>query len=929
VIFLGDYKNFEIWLESLDLNLQVRKCKSSKEMNILCDRIYEKLASLAQEKVKTYAMTYTEIMLRTALMYAFKQANANVKKIGDSLYHQHRCYDIAYNGLHGLFSDAVMSNGEMRMFADEKPTLLFDKCFLFSQYCNASRRYIYDFFDCGMVADAEHRFLAYFKFTFFSCLPYRLLNAVNCLYLIRWLVAFKREDLAHISDWIKELCSIEYDWILQQEQVYSRTITNELSQMHYKELLKLKKPIFAEQFSYQEVVNQLGMGTTKENFPLPLQFAENLIRATTYFFTNSSDGKRITAEKKTELIAQVLISCKRAETSCRSNWLMLRQLDRLVLPPPQKSWLISKSLKKKKVPPDEDVNKAIMDAYSEYKSFQHLLYILWRRQCGIYIAANVEQALQDYRPYHLAMLLSESMSIALRSATRMQETEHIQSQRLLSALKKDDALEDQLESLKISEKRAKLAVFPSGYFDGSQSFKAFIEEFPSDITVLQFSFDVNDILWLVRYHPSHEPYAIPFCHIASTGVGNSLFDRLKRILKESEATTSTKDIVATDFWNKRRELNAEMEKLVSEMQERFFGSLWPLCQPFSPKATQSSKASKVQAEIRNVGFCSAAAMILTHLLDYITNDEWTELITLMAERERSIKKELFDQLKFSTLKIRMGSKKKRCEGESYVFLVLPPSLSTIPWECMPVFQNALVSRIPSIFTLKALLVKHVVMPKPVNARNSYYVLNPTGNLPATQERLQGFVSNMKWQGVAGEIPKKDEVMKALKSQDMYVFLGHGSGRKYIGTSREFRNLDCRSVCLLMGCSSVEIMDEGRNFDGRSSVYDFMLAHCPCLVGCLWMITDGEADRFFMELMRFCFEELQLEANEQERNRKIAEKSIENCQKTPVKPKSEVKSSNDAYRFIMRGISKARTACKLPYLTGGSVVSYGLPTFAQY
>jgi hypothetical protein len=54
----------------------------------------------------------------------------------------------------------------------------------------------------------------------------------------------------------------------------------------------------------------------------------------------------------------------------------------------------------------------------------------------------------------------------------------------------------------------------------------------------------------------------------------------------------------------------------------------------------------------------------------------------------------------------MGSKKDRCKGEAYIFLILPPSLSTIPWECMPVFQDALITRIPSLFTLKALLVKH-------------------------------------------------------------------------------------------------------------------------------------------------------------------------------------------------------------------------------
>lgn len=62
------------------------------------------------------------------------------------------------------------------------------------------------------------------------------------------------------------------------------------------------------------------------------------------------------------------------------------------------------------------------------------------------------------------------------------------------------------------------------------------------------------------------------------------------------------------------------------------------------------------------------------------------------------------------------------------------------------------------------------------------------------------MSKMQWQGVIGQAPAKEDVMKALVSQDMYVFLGHGNGRKYIGTSRDFKDLDCRSVCLLIGCS---------------------------------------------------------------------------------------------------------------------------------
>jgi hypothetical protein len=80
----------------------------------------------------------------------------------------------------------------------------------------------------------------------------------------------------------------------------------------------------------------------------------------------------------------------------------------------------------------------------------------------------------------------------------------------------------------------------------------------------------------------------------------------------------------------------------------------------------------------------------------------------MAERE-SIKDESLERIKFTWPKQSTSENKKQCRGESYIFLVLPPLLSTIPWECMPVFTNALVSRVPSIYTLEALRTKHKVV----------------------------------------------------------------------------------------------------------------------------------------------------------------------------------------------------------------------------
>lgn len=64
-----------------------------------------------------------------------------------------------------------------------------------------------------------------------------------------------------------------------------------------------------------------------------------------------------------------------------------------------------------------------------------------------------------------------------------------------------------------------------------------------------------------------------------------------------------------------------------------------------------------------------------------------------------------------------------------------------------------------------------------------------------------------------------------------------------------RESNCRAVSILMGCSrftdgkysnirksfSVKIVEEGDGFDGRSMVYEYAIAQCPCVVGMLFPI----------------------------------------------------------------------------------------------
>jgi separase len=129
----------------------------------------------------------------------------------------------------------------------------------------------------------------------------------------------------------------------------------------------------------------------------------------------------------------------------------------------------------------------------------------------------------------------------------------------------------------------------------------------------------------------------------------------------------------------------------------------------------------------------------------------------------------------------------------------------------------------------------------VDGRKSFYVLNPDGDLTDTQKRIAEFIDRFQWNGLTGQIPTKDQLQVALNQHDLFLYIGHGSGGRYFGRST-VRESNCRAVTLLMGCSSLRTVDEGPGFDGRSVIHEYLIAQCPCIIGCLWLVTDGEIDR---------------------------------------------------------------------------------------
>lgn len=60
-----------------------------------------------------------------------------------------------------------------------------------------------------------------------------------------------------------------------------------------------------------------------------------------------------------------------------------------------------------------------------------------------------------------------------------------------------------------------------------------------------------------------------------------------------------------------------------------------------------------------------------------------------------------------------------------------------------------------------------------------YLLNPSGDLKDTEIRIKNFMNKKLWEGVYGSYIDVDKIIDKVKKNYLYLYMGHGSGEKYI------------------------------------------------------------------------------------------------------------------------------------------------------
>ncbi|CAJ0587732.1 unnamed protein product, partial [Mesorhabditis spiculigera] len=597
---------------------------------------------------------------------------------------------------------------------------------------------------------------------------------------------------------------------------------------------------------------------------------------------------RASDEDIEEVVAYTEKIAKYAQTTLYVDLLALRQATRPRPPPLAFDWLEAEESNRTGIltrcftprvraapkMSSKDKEAVLQKARQDFRAFSHLMHRDWRLPVCSLIARL------STNPWETAMMAAEMGLLATRQAAR--------------------TLEQDVGEIFIDVAR----------------FEAAVKNVPEDMTLFQLLLNDSGDLIVVKMHRDRKPIIVP---LALKKKVDKFLEEMAVILKENDSTGNLAKLTTDSkfFWKERRRVDELLMKFCDKMQDEIIGRFAMLFRPSASlgrhgqnaaKCIQSMTEMKLGDETR-AGLPShmAAELVSLFATSYERGDAGEEfdaqwrpllktmlaLVNLPATTASTISRSNDDFYP----KLVAAKKDTAQDHPRYTMLVISPELSVLPWESMPIFNDAYVGRVGSVHQfLRIFGNKAISVPCSIDPTRGAYICDPDNNLTETKKRMGDHMAKFGWKGTIGQVPGLDDFKQMLSGNDIYVYIGHGSGSKYFGRTL-VRKSGCTAVSLLMGCSSVAITPEGRGLDGRSAIFDYIIGSCPCLVGCLWMVTDGEIDRYLIDLSNYMFD---------------------------AKEKKGMTKKGQGLRMLMDGMAFARSRCKLRYLTGASVVSYGLP-----
>ncbi|XP_059138752.1 uncharacterized protein LOC131927103 [Physella acuta] len=422
---------------------------------------------------------------------------------------------------------------------------------------------------------------------------------------------------------------------------------------------------------------------------------------------------------------------------------------------------------------------------------------------------------------------------------------------------------------------------------------------PADWTVVQLTVvNYNPLnpgtgqVFITRLTPDLEPVTVELPHKRWL-----YLTRASRVYET--AIKYDNNLSPVDYWNHRFRKDKDIKNVVQYLQEMFLSSHKWLLRGRVDLVGQPKVSQLLETAAQN------AVDTVLHQLKYQLNYNTVRVLleAVLCAHEQDVTS-LFACVwpqdvssLVSQICLQLQGEVAQAYGEEClvtrgpVVLILDKTLNKLPWESMPDFLTEMVTRVPSLVTLDALLALHQnklvsSYRRGVDRDSAVAVIDPETNLlNAVNVLLPQFQQYDGWNCLSQKAPTVLDLKDFLSNNALYLYCGHGWGSQFVGGD-DLQMLNAKAVAVLMGCDSGKL-DYKPRLDGDGGPLYFLLAGCPTVVGNLWVVTDKDINLLTSSLMTEWM-----------------------SQKKPV-PLSHV-------------LTAARKVCRLTGLNGFAPVVYGLP-----
>jgi len=409
----------------------------------------------------------------------------------------------------------------------------------------------------------------------------------------------------------------------------------------------------------------------------------------------------------------------------------------------------------------------------------------------------------------------------------------------------------------------------------------------------------------------------------------------------------------TKWWEARAALDARLKDLLVDIEGIWFGGFRGIFSndvhdgnlvqrfqqtlhiildrhlPSRQKATKSSIPHRVALDVQVTEmFVALGNPNVTNLDEEMTDLLYFVIDILQFHGESNA----YDEIDFDTMTIEVldalrqyhaaAERTPQPTSPQHTILVLDKALHCFPWESLPCLRAHAVTRVPSLAFLRDRILQQQAQSPPspttkfiVDPSSGTYVLNPSGDLTATQSRFEDSLAALPyWDGIVAREPSETELQTALSEKEIFLYFGHGSGGQYI-RPRTVKKLDKCAVALLMGCSS-GTMTEAGTYESYGTPMNYMHAGCPAVVATLWDVTDKDIDRFSEATLK----------------QWGLFKQPPQTSTSPVKRagrkggKQKVATGDTKAMSLDQAVAQSRDTCIMKYLNGAAPVVYGIPVF---